>query len=144
MRRLVAVGGLCSVLVIGHVAGASQADASLASTQPALASHGFTPMVQPVWIGLTPWASTQPKLGDFLPGWQEQDQGHWVYVALDADGDDKFDDNDHDGQPDSWFKVGMKFAKSCGPVAMCLVAPPGLPQLLCAGKALYNCLDAYQ
>lgn len=75
---------------------------------------------------------------------QQQDDDDPIYIALDTDGDRRFDDANRDNKPDRYFKIAKKFVMACGPIIGCAFAPPGFGQLICAVPALFTCLDAYE
>ena len=59
MRRLVAVGGLCSVLIMGHAMGAPRAEASTQNASPRNAvTTARAQDFLPVAFSLSPWATT--------------------------------------------------------------------------------------
>lgn len=73
----------------------------------------------------------------------QQNDNEELWVALDTDGDRRFDDANRDGKPDHWFKVAKKFVINCGPLIGCLVTTQGVGLLFCATPSLFQCLDAY-
>jgi len=115
MRRTI-VGALVGASLCGLVA-TTTASADSAPT----ARSGGSSSVQPV----------------------QQDEDQLVWVALDSDGDRRYDDANRDGKPDRWFKVAKKFLKNCGGLLSCVLTPPGWPMLLCALPQVFTCLDAY-